>query len=123
MTPEDRRNLVDRLLLTVQNIRRNMVANECRMILDAAAEDAGLGAFTDEQAELFLTPLFPWVWGPSSIMHPLSKLATRTEPPTAMEVYNLLFIAHLLDKTGTIKKGYFAYYREYLPQADLRELV
>jgi len=62
-----------------------------------------------EEVEALLADIFPWVFGPKSIMHALIDLADRE--PTSHEVYNLLIIAHRLDKTGVIKQSYDTFSR------------
>ena len=109
-------DVFDELLRTTQVIRKNAIGNETRALLDKSYLKQYGRTATDEEAELFLATMFPWVFGESSIMH----ILTRPDP-TGMDLYNALSIAHYLDKTGMILTAYNTYGRyEELPEPDIR---
>lgn len=113
----DYTELVNELLRTTQILRKNMIGNEGRAFIETAFPNGA----TEQQIEELLEGLYPWVFGPKSIMHALIKLTTLNRALCGSDVYNLLVIAHRLDKTGAIKLAYETFTGESrkLPEPNL----
>ena len=121
MTGEERLDILTELLRTTQVVRKNAMGNEGRMALNGAFREVYDRAATDEEAERLLADMFPWVFGPKSIMEPLIAITSRRSPPTGMDMYNILVIVHRLDKTGILLMGYKIYSQlGSLPEPDVR---
>ncbi len=120
MEPQERKRFCDELLRTTQLIRRNCIGNEGRYVINNAFREAGREP-TDEEVEKLLAGMFPYLFGPRSIMEPLVRLSMREKPPTGQEVYNLIVLANM-DKSGMIQKAYEVYTNEQrtFPRADIR---
>jgi hypothetical protein len=123
---QEYRSILEELLRTTQVVRKNQIANEARQLIDAAWSNARKGATpTDADVEWLLSEIYPWVWGEKSIMNPLIHaldLYARGSAPSGMDIYNILFIAHRLDRSGVIRAGYETYANEprKLPEPDIR---
>ena len=98
-------------------VRKNMIGNEGRATLTAAMVQAGMADVSDSAVEYMLGQMFPWVWGERSIMLPLQHITDAYDhglTPFASDVYNVLYIAHALDNTGVILRGFETYGRSEL---------
>ena len=108
------RLVMDELQRVLQVVRKNMIANEGGALLRAAMEDAGI-TDTEAERERLLTDMFPYVFGPSSLMHPLLRVTSAYdagETPAGSSIYNILVIVHRLDKSGVILKAFETYARQ-----------
>lgn len=60
--PKDNKELINRILISMQFFRKNAMTDG-KYYMENATEP-----MTDEQAEVILTDLFPYVFGPKSIL-------------------------------------------------------
>jgi|GEM_PF-6772023 len=110
------RLVMDELLRVTQVIRKNMIASQGGMLIRRALEDADI-TDTEEERERLLTAMFPYLFGPSSLMHPLLVVTNAYdsgETPEGSSIYNILLIAYHLDRHQAILKAYETYGRPEL---------
>src|SRR5689334_3733802 len=122
----DLQPVMDDLLRTCMFIRKNQIGEEARHLVDEHWREAydGKGP-TNDQVEALLTDIYPWLWGPRSIMPLLISITdayAKGSIPNGQAVYNALYIVHHSDRTGIIKIGYEQVYsrkRDELPEPEM----
>lgn len=112
------------LLRCTMLVRKDMIGNEARELIDNAYIQAFGGEYpSDERVEGILAEMFPWIWGPKSIMPLLISVNSafdRDETPNGMQIYNVLTICHRLEKPGLLRKSYetFTNQKRELPEPE-----